>query len=62
MTQFRHHDNTITSAPARTERVYSNDELWYFRTRENKQVGPFRYRCEAQSGLERFLSDLKNKL
>ena len=61
MTQTRNQDHSITEAPNRSERLYSSDELWYFRTREDEQVGPFRYRCEAQSSLERFLSELKNK-
>jgi len=62
MTSTRSKDLSITQAPPRTERLYSSDELWYFRTREDDQIGPFRYRCEAQSSLERFLSELKHKL
>ena len=58
----RSQDVAITRAPARTERFYSSNELWYFRTREQGEVGPFRYRSEAQSSLERFLRDLKDKL
>lgn len=58
----RSQDVTLTKAPPRTERFYSSDELWYFRTREQSQVGPFRYRSEAQTSLELFLGDLRNKL
>ncbi|MEZ5492143.1 MAG: DUF6316 family protein [Gammaproteobacteria bacterium] len=58
----RSQDIAITKAPPRSDRFYSDDELWYFRTREQGQVGPFRYRSEAQSSLERFLQDLQNQL
>lgn len=62
MSTTRSKDLSITQAPPRSERLYSNDELWYFRTREDDQVGPFRYRCEALSSLERYLNELKHKL
>ncbi|MBL4821086.1 MAG: hypothetical protein JKY98_08895 [Gammaproteobacteria bacterium] len=62
MPSTRIHDQTITEAPARTERLFSRDELWYFRTRENDRVGPFRYRSEAQSNLDKFLNELRDKL
>ena len=59
---MRSQDIAITKAPPRSDRFYSDDELWYFRIREHGQVGPFRYRSEAQSSLERFLEDLQNQL
>ena len=58
----RAQDVTLTKAPPRTDRFFSDDELWYFRTRENGQVGPFRYRSEAQTSLEHFLKELREKL
>ena len=58
----RSQDVAITKAPPRTERFYSDNELWYFRTREQAEVGPFRYRSEAQSSLEMFLRNLREKL
>ncbi|MCB1669542.1 MAG: DUF6316 family protein [Gammaproteobacteria bacterium] len=58
----RSKDTTLTKAPPRTERIFSDDELWYFRTREQAQIGPFRYRSEAQSSLERFLRELQEQL
>ena len=58
----RSHDFTLTKAPPRSDRIFSSDELWYFRTREQPRVGPFRYRCEAESSLERFLRDLNHQL
>lgn len=59
---IRAQDYSITKAPPRSDRFFSSDELWYFRTRENGRVGPFRYRSEAQSSLDRFLRELKSKL
>ena len=59
---LRSKDFALTKAPARSDRFFSNDELWYFRTREQPQVGPFRYRAEAQSSLDRFLQNLRNQL
>ena len=59
---MRAQDEPTKPVPERTERVYSSEERWYFRTREREEVGPFRYQSEAQSSLERFLEQLKNKL
>ncbi len=42
--------------------MFCQKDLWYFRTREGKEIGPFRYQSEAQSNLDRFLADLKAKL
>jgi hypothetical protein len=42
--------------------VYSERDLWYFRTGDGDEVGPFRYRSEAETGLERFLASLKERL
>ncbi|HDZ08548.1 DUF6316 family protein [Pseudohongiella sp.] len=41
----------------RSDRLFSLSGLWYFRTREGKDVGPFRYRCEAESMLHRFIDE-----
>jgi ABC-type ATPase with predicted acetyltransferase domain len=43
----------------RSERLFTDAGLWYFRTREGKDVGPFRYRCEAESMLSRFLEEVR---
>lgn len=45
----------------RTDRFYCDAGLWYFRTREGTDVGPFRYRCEAESMLVRFLQEVQEK-
>ncbi len=62
MTDIRQQDNPSKTPPARTERVFSEQDLWYFRTRENEAIGPFRYRSEAESNLDKFMADLKDKL
>lgn len=61
MSDNRRKDKTQTPAPDRSERIYSEQDLWYFRIREGDEVGPFRYRCEAQSNLERFMEQLKDQ-
>lgn len=42
----------------RSDRLFSETGLWYFRTREGKNVGPFRYRDEAELMLTRFIQEL----
>jgi hypothetical protein len=42
-----------------SERFYSEEGLWYFKTREGNNIGPFRYLSEARSMLERFLADVR---
>jgi len=46
-----------TRSHERSERLFSQSGLWYFRTREGKDVGPFRYRCEAETMLTRFIAE-----
>lgn len=46
----------------RSDRIYTDQELWYFRTREGDNIGPFRYKSEAESNLESFLTKLANRL
>ena len=42
--------------------IYSQDNLWYYQTNEGQEIGPFRYHSEAQSNLNKFLSELKQRL
>ncbi|MDP1757848.1 MAG: DUF6316 family protein [Pseudohongiella sp.] len=42
----------------RSERVFSRTGLWYFKTREGNDVGPFRYRDEAELMLTKFVQEL----
>ena len=62
MPNQRHSESHRSQAPERSERIYTEQDLWYFRTREGQEVGPFRYKSEAQSNLEQFLSNLRNRL
>ena len=62
MPDNRQKDNSHAPVPDRSERIYSEQDLWYFRTREGDEVGPFRYRSEAQSNLENFMEQLKAQL
>ena len=36
------------------ETVYCLRDLWYFRAANGEEIGPFRYRSEAESGLQRY--------
>ena len=62
MSQSSNNDHSASSAAERTESVFCQKDLWYFRTREGKEIGPFRYQSEAQNNLDRFLADLKARL
>ena len=62
MTESRQQDLPGQIPPERTDRVFSEEDLWYFRTREGKTIGPFRYRSEAESNLDRFMADLKDRV
>ena len=37
-------------------------DLWYFRTRDGDDVGPFRYRSEAENNLNRFMHQLESSI
>ena len=62
MSDNRHKDNSHKPAPDRSERIFSEQDLWYFKIREGDEVGPFRYRSEAQSNLENFMEQLQAQL
>lgn len=59
---MRSQDLPSSYYPEKSDRLYTDEERWYFRVRDGEEVGPFRYRSEAQSNLERYLQELKNKL
>ena len=42
--------------------IYIQDSLWYYQTDNGQEIGPFRYQSEAQSNLNKFLSELKQRL
>jgi hypothetical protein len=62
MSQSSNNDHSASSVAESTESVFCQKDLWYFRTREGKEIGPFRYQSEAQSNLDRFLAELKARL
>ena len=62
MTVSRQQDISDLSTQNRTERVFSDNDLWYFKTREGDDVGPFRYRSEAENNLDRFMTQLKKRI
>jgi len=58
MTSLRKQDRSDRVIPQRTERVFDNGGLWYFRTREGSNIGPFRYQSEARQMLDKFIKDI----
>ena len=61
MPESRKYDDLNADIPTRSDRIFIKKDLWYFKTREGEDVGPFRYRSEAESNLDRFLKKLKEK-
>ena len=59
--RIRSNDCTASSQFSRSERIFNDLEtgLWYFRTREGNNIGPFRYKTEAEEMLGRFLSGVQ---
>jgi hypothetical protein len=58
MTSLRKQDRSDREIPHRTERLFDSGGLWYFRTREGSNIGPFRYQSEARQMLEKFIEDI----
>lgn len=59
MSSLRKQDRSGDMAFNRTERIFDNGGLWYFRTREGGNIGPFRYESEARQMLSNFISDIQ---
>lgn len=59
---IRQQDRTYTTPPSRSERIFAREDLWYFRIREGENIGPFRYKSEAESNLDQFMEHLKHKM
>jgi hypothetical protein len=57
MITLRSNDFAGSSFFTRTDRIFNDCDsgLWYFRTREGSDIGPFRYRSEAEAMLGRFI-------
>lgn len=62
MSNTRQQDSPQSSPPDRSDRIFTREDLWYFRIREGENVGPFRYKSEAMSNLDQFMAHLKRKL
>ncbi len=53
----------LNSTPTTSlDKVYANEDLWYFDTEDGETVGPFRYKSEAENNLTRFLAQLQTQL
>lgn len=59
---IRRQDNSYSAPPARSERIFTKADLWYIRIREGENIGPFRYKSEAESNLDQFMEHLRHKL
>ena len=62
MSNSRQYKQIVSDNPDSSDRIFSQQNLWYFQTQEGDQIGPFRYRSEAQSNLDQFMRQLKEKL
>ena len=50
----------LSDATSDQNSIYSQKDLWYFRTNDGREVGPFRYRWEAETGLHLIMSGDKH--
>jgi hypothetical protein len=48
------------NVPARTDRLFQQENYWYFRTREGMDIGPFDTRGEASLGAKSFIGFLES--
>ncbi|MFL2851013.1 MAG: DUF6316 family protein [Pseudohongiellaceae bacterium] len=62
MSNSRQYKQLVSDNPDSSDRIFSQQNLWYFQTQEGDQIGPFRYRSEAQTNLDQFMRQLKEKL
>jgi hypothetical protein len=59
MHSLRQNDKSSHKTYQRSDRLFELSGLWYFRTREGRDIGPFRYESEARQMLMHFIDDLK---
>ena len=59
MSSSRPQEMSMSSALNSSDQIYCQQDLWYFKNREGDEIGPFRYRSEAQSNLQRFMEQLE---
>jgi len=62
MSQFPFEKSSDANLQDQNDMLFTHEDLWYFKTREGENIGPFRYRSEAQSNLEQFLANLEQRL
>ena len=62
MSNSRQYKQLVSDNPDSSDRIFSQQNLWYFQTQEGDQIGPFRYRSEAQSNLDLIMRQLNEKL
>tara|TARA_B100000674_G_C37571445_1_gene792010 strand:+ start:271 stop:465 length:195 start_codon:yes stop_codon:yes gene_type:complete len=43
-------------------RIFTKQNVWYYTDANGDNVGPFRYKSEAKSSLEKFIGQLKDRL
>ena len=43
-------------------RIFTRQNVWYYTDENGDNVGPFRYKSEAKYSLDKFISQLKNRL
>ena len=43
-------------------RIFTRHDVWYYTDLNGEKVGPFRYKSEAKSSLDKFIGQLKDRL
>ena len=62
MTDSRIVKEKVINSVQTEDPIFSSKNVWYFRTQSGDTVGPFRYRSEAESNLDRFMKQLQERL
>ena len=52
----------VTNLVQTEDPIFTSKNVWYFRTQSGDTVGPFRYRSEAESNLDKFMKQLQERL
>ena len=47
--------NEVGRIPTRSDRLFTRDDYWYFKTREGLDIGPFDSASEAIEGINGFM-------
>jgi hypothetical protein len=54
-------DDIVFNSKFTRPSLYTLQNRWYFKDQTGEEVGPFRYRSEAESNLEKFLAQLEDQ-